>query len=33
MTVGDLGDLVRLLVDLPEGQRQALVSLMRHGSP
>ena len=25
----DLGDLVRLLTDLPEGQRQALVSLIR----
>lgn len=28
----DLGDLVRLLADLPEGQRQALVSLMRHAA-
>jgi hypothetical protein len=28
----DLGDLVRLLSDLPEGQRQALVSLMRHAA-
>ncbi len=28
----DLGDLVRLLSELPEDQRQALVSLMRHAA-
>jgi hypothetical protein len=28
----DVGDLVRLLADLPEDQRRALVSLMRHAA-
>jgi hypothetical protein len=28
----DLGDLIRLLADLPEDQRRALVSLMRHAA-
>jgi len=28
----DLGGRVRLLADLPQGQRQTLVSLMRHAA-